>query len=264
MARVDDILEVHRSIAEALGNRMANFEKQLNSASTNDTSKVSLDKLACEFKEFKTSVWGILELLKSLINNLSSQIDEIDNSSRRNALLFGGIEEAEGENLVSTILGTIQVLMGVSNINASAIQSCHRLGTKSASRNRPILVRFNDLKVRSDLWRNKKKLKSSQVILSEFLTKTRQAIFTRARKSIGIRNTWTHYGNVYVKLPNNERKQILTATDLEECLKLFPNVDSSVSPVERAPTIERPKVSPAASGDHNRKPLTRRNVIKKP
>lgn len=263
MARAEYILEVHRNIAEALGNRMANFEKQLSGSASSDTSKVSLDKLASEFKEFKASVWNILDLLKSLINNLSTQIDEVDNSSRRNALLFGGIEEVEGENLVSKILGTIQVLMGVADINASAIQSCHRLGTKAANRNRPILVRFNDLKVRNDIWRNKKKLKTSQVVLSEFLTKTRQTIFSRARKSFGIKNTWTYNGNIYIKLPNNERRRILTATDLEECLKLIPKAAASVSPVEKATSSERPKVSPAA-GDLIRKPLTRRNFVKKP
>lgn len=264
MTRVEDILEVHRNIAEALGKRMTHFEKQLNNTGSNDSGKGGLDKLACEFKEFKTSVWNILDLLKSFINNLSSQIDEVDNSTRRNALLFGGIEEAEGENLVSTILGTIQVLMGVSDINPSAIQSCQRLGIKSASRCRPILVRFNDFKVRSDLWGNKKKLKSSQVVLSEFLTKNRQSIFISARKSFGVRNTWTYQGNIFIKLPNNERRRISTTAELDECLKLLPQANSPVSPVEKTNTSEQPRVSPAAVKDNIRRPLTRRNIVKKP
>ncbi|CAG9560983.1 unnamed protein product [Danaus chrysippus] len=263
MARVEDILEVHKNIAESLGNRMAEFEKQLKSTSNTEGNKNSLDKLASEFKEFKASVWNILDLLRTLVTNLSSQIDDIDNTSRRNALLFGGIQEAEGENLVSTVLGTIQVLMGIPDLQPGVIQYCHRIGSKSERAPRPIVVRFNDLKVKSLIWSSKKKLKSSPVVLSEFLTKVRQSLFTKARKRFGITNTWTLNGNIYIKLPNNERRRVTTQEDFDECLKMFPGPSPSSHFIVKPASSALPRVSPSGLPDASKKPLTRRNLVKK-
>lgn len=135
---------------------MRDFELQLRSSSSTDSSKPNLEKLHNFYKVFKSSVWNILGLLKSLILNLTLQIDEVDNQSRRNALLFGGIEEFNGENLTSKIRSTIQVLKGFSDIQPSAIQHCHRLGVKSDNRFRPILVRFTNLDVRNSTWEIRK------------------------------------------------------------------------------------------------------------
>ncbi|CAH2093526.1 unnamed protein product [Euphydryas editha] len=160
MAKLENILEVYRNIEESLNKRMTEFKKQLKTT-TNETTKTSVDRLATEFKEFKSSVWNVLSLLKSLTTNLAAQIDEVDSQSRRNVLLFGGIDEAKGENLISTVLSTVHVLMDLPQIQPSAIQHCHRLGTSSNNRPRPILVRFNDMSTKQMIWSNKKKLKST-------------------------------------------------------------------------------------------------------
>ncbi|CAG9583381.1 unnamed protein product [Danaus chrysippus] len=238
MARVEDILEVHKNIAESLGNRMAEFEKQLKSTSSTEGNRNSLDKLASEFKEFKASVWNILDLLRTLVTNLSSQIDDIDNCMLCCLVVFR-------------------------RLKPGVIQYCHRIGSKSEWAPRPIVVRFNDLKVKSLIWSNKKKLKSSPVVLSEFLTKVCQSLFTKARKRFGITNTWTLNGNIYIKLPNNERRRVTTQEDFDECLKMFPSPSPSSHSVVKPASSALPRVSPSGLPDASKKPLTRRNLVKK-
>lgn len=267
MAKIEDILEIQRNIVDSLDKRMTDFELQLKSSLSTDSSKPNLEKLHSDYKEFKSSVWNILGLLKSLILNLASQIDDVDNQSRRNALLFGGIEESDGENLTSKILSTIQVLMGFSDIQPSSIQHCHRLGVRSNNRIRPILVRFTNLDVRNSIWRNKKKLKSSPVVLSEFLTKTRQTIFLRARKHFGIKNCWTLHGAIYIKLDNNEKLRILSSEQLDDLIIKHPTAVSSPTigtvPDGEAAPLDRRKGTPSSAVKPSVGPVTRRQAVKK-
>lgn len=236
MARLEDILEAQKSIADSLGQRMSEFESQLRRSPDRQSSASSIDRLESEFMEFKKSVFYILDLLKSLTMNLATQIDDIDNRARGNALLFHGFKESDDESLVSIITNTLQETMGLSNVHSTTIQYCQRIGVKSDNKIRPVLVRF--LNVRSLIWSNKKKLKSSPVSVSEFLTKTRQAIFLTARKHFGISNSWTNNGIVYVKLPNNDRKRVTDKEFLDGLIEQFPkNTDSSPSDV---PAVELP------------------------
>lgn len=235
MAKLEDLLDAHRTMFESLSKRMEDFENKLQSSSSGEAGKPTIEKLASDFNEFKSSVWAILELLKSLTLNLASQIDDVDNHTRRNALLFAGIKETEGEDLISTILNTIHTSMGLPDVTLNAIQHCHRLGTKSDDRPRPILVRFNDLQCRNLIWNNKKKLKSSSTVLSEFLTKPRQAIFAKARKHFGVSCCWTRNGAIFVKLPKNERRQVATTEDLDELMKKYPTPSNVSQPKKATP-----------------------------
>lgn len=238
MTTFEDILEAQKSIADSLGQRMSEFESQLRRSPDRQSSASSIDRLESEFMEFKKSVFYILDLLKSLTMNLATQIDDIDNRARGNALLFHGVKESDDESLVSIITNTLQETMGLSNIHSTTIQYCQRIGVKSDNKIRPVLVRFNDLNVRALIWSNKKKLKSSPVSVSEFLTKSRQAIFLMARKHFGISNSWTNNGIVYVKLPNNDRKRVTDREFLDGLIEQFPkNTDSSPSDV---PAVELP------------------------
>lgn len=144
----------------------------------------------------------------------AAQIDDVDSQSRRNVMMFGGIDEAKGDNLTSTVLSTVHVLVDLLQIQPSAIEHCHRLGTSSNNHSRPILVRFYDMSTKQMIWSNMKKLKSSAAVISKFLTKNRQALIVKARKYFEFRSSWTLNDNVYVKLPTGERKRVPSLDDV--------------------------------------------------
>ncbi|KAL4711439.1 hypothetical protein ACJJTC_016193 [Scirpophaga incertulas] len=76
--------------------------------------------------------------------------------------------------------------MGLKDIASNYIQQM-----PNKDRPRPILVKFADDAGKSIVWRAKASLKTSSITLKEFLTRTRQTVFTRARLRFGIRACWT-------------------------------------------------------------------------
>ncbi|KOB57407.1 Uncharacterized protein OBRU01_25734, partial [Operophtera brumata] len=117
--------------------------------------------------------------------------------------------------------------------------------------------------IRNYIWLEKKRLKSSPTVISEFLTKTRQAIFSTARRShFGIRSCWTRDGAVFVKLPNDDRKRIASMEELDLLMNKFPDTSTGLPtavPITASVMTSQPQAgSPApviASGC--RPPVTR-------
>lgn len=269
MPNLQHILDSQKQLEDSLGSRMADFEKLLRSPSVSET-KPNLERLTKEFTEFKSFALGVLKLLRTQIQSLASQVDELDCYNRRNALLFSGIPESDIENCTTLVLNTIQSSMNMSNVRASSIYLCHRLGVRSDKRVRPILVRFSDINMRDAVWKEKKKLKSSSTVVCEFLTKPRHELFMTARRHFGVTSCWSSNGAIYIKLPDNNRKRISSALELNELTANFPSVISNVvndplPSVSSVAATARPKASPKqarpiASATMTEPPQTRRTT----
>lgn len=237
MTNIQEVLESQKRIEDNLLSKISEFESQLLSAAASN-SKPNLEKLTQDFNDFKMFVSSMFKLMNTQIQSLMSQVDYLDNQQRRNALLFGGIPEGDKEDCAETIIKTIHTKLNLTNISASTVYVCHRLGAKAANKTRPIIVRFTDINTRNIIWHQKKLLKSTSIVISEFLTKPRQAIFSSGRRHFGINNCWSQDGNIFVKLPNNDRKRISTAKELEFLIGKFPTKGDS--------NTVHPKVAPSS------------------
>ncbi len=69
---------------------------------------------------------------------------ELETYSRRENLVFEGIEEKEKENTWGNIVTVMKNYMKLDNIQDIKIQRCHRIGkpNQAAKKPRPIIVRF--------------------------------------------------------------------------------------------------------------------------
>lgn len=227
---IKEVLDSQKRIEEVLLSKMSEFEHQLQAQTTG--GKPDLEKLTKEFYEFKNLVSTMFCSMNSQIQSLTSQVDSLDNFQRRDALLFSGISETENEDCIASVLNIINGNMNLPDVHPRSIYTCHRLGGKSTDRSRPILVRFTNIYTRNSVWSVKKTLKTTSVVISEFLTRTRQAIFTQARKHFGITRCWSQGGNIFIKLPDNERKRVASAQDLERLIANHPmSVSSTVATV---------------------------------
>lgn len=263
MAKVEDLFEAQRSIEASLSSRMDIYEKSLKLAASSD-NKPGLEELSKDFKNFRDMAWSVLQAMRSQIRALSLQVDDIDTYNRRNALLFSGIPESDSEDCIVAVISVINSTMNISDIKSDAIQLCHRLGAKKTTGCRPILVRFTNLRLRNYIWVEKKRLKSSPTVISEFLTKTRQAVFSTARSHFGIRSCWTRDGAVFVKLPNDDRKRIASMEELDLLIKKFPaalpGLPTSV-PITASVMASRPQAglpAPTAASGSLPPPVTRK------
>ncbi|KAG7300060.1 hypothetical protein JYU34_015593 [Plutella xylostella] len=243
MVSTQELLEQQINMEKMIADRMDDFERKLKSS--NSSRKPELDDLSRDFGLFKDSVMPILRLMNEQIAGLVKQVDEIDTQSRHNALLFTGIAEEKEEDPTALITHTVVTKLGQSHFDQSSIIQCVRIGgIQDPAKPRPILVRFSTPSVRSVVWDNKRQLKSSPIIIREFLTRTRQRIFIRARKHFGIRACWTSNGAIFIKLPDT-RVKIVSELELDELCSKHPAV--AAAPAARKTPGTKPTSKPGSS-----------------
>ncbi|XP_075737251.1 uncharacterized protein LOC142814728 [Rhipicephalus microplus] len=104
------------------------------------------------------------------IQELETSLDDAENRSRRNNLLFYGIPDptrnetwAESEKMIIDICNNNLGL----TVQPNDIERAHRLGIHSLNRNRPIIVKFLSYKTRDALLSNGRKLKNTNYSIGE-------------------------------------------------------------------------------------------------
>ena len=248
-------------IENRLLKRIADFESQLQSSpATTD----SLARLTTEFHTFRDLVWEILRHLRKQMADCLGALDGLEMRSRRKALLISGIPE-----LVSDVPGAVQeIIRDRLNLPEAAMHlvQCHRLGEKVSQRPRPVLIRCSSHFDKLSVWRKKTLLKGTPYAMSEFLTRSRQTVFTAARSHFGMRNCWTQDGVIVVKLSENTKRRLTTQSELDELMKVCPsaNAPSTAADIPRTSSAITPSLKSAAGPSRPVKgPETRRQAAKK-
>ncbi|CAG9116289.1 unnamed protein product [Plutella xylostella] len=255
MATAQDILNKQIGIEKVLGTWIEDYERRLKASSTPE-NKSNLESLTKDFEAFKKSVLDIFCLLQDQIVGLMQQVDELDCHSRRKVLLFSGIAEDANESLPAVISNIAVAKMGITDFQESAMQQCIRLGAPNSKRPRPVLVRLASLSTKAAIWSNKKRLKTSSVVVSEFLTRTRQELYSRTRKHFGIRACWTANGAVYLKLPDDSRVKIVSAAQLDELCRKHPAAAPTTTTAARTPS-DKAVAKPSKPATSAGAPVTR-------
>lgn len=227
-----------KDVVAMVNTKIQEFDTKLDEkvckAPTSSTSELS--QLRSDYKDFKDVVWKTLSLLQRQIELLMAGYDKHETLSRRNILLFHGLQEENQEQLEGKIINIIQNHIKLPDIVQNNIELCHRLGTKG-DKPRPVLVRFSVLKCRNQVWTSKSLLKGSGITLSEFLTKPRQEIFMTARKHFGVGQCWSTEGSIVVLLPDKSRKKIVSMAEL---LPLIENHPAYKQQETKQPRSRRP------------------------
>ena len=135
--------------------------------------------------------------------SLPSEIDNLEQYSRRNCLVLHGVNESNNENTNEIIIKTFSEELGV-EIKEDDLDRSHRLGKPKRKDNkpRPIIVKFARYAVRREIFMNKKKLKGKRLLITESLTSSRMQLLGNAQRKYEVRNIWTSDARVMVKENN--------------------------------------------------------------
>lgn len=218
MSQLIDIKKAQDSLEECFSKRMAELEAQLQTGGPDRKDTVA--KVAEEFRAFREIIFAMLNVLRKQINECSQYLDLIETRHRRKYLIFLGISEAEKDSRAA-ILPIIQKL-GITETSSTVMSACYRIGTISKEHHRPILVKFHSIDTKSAVWRAKTRLKGSSVSMREFLTRSRQLVFVKAREHFGMRLCWTQEGVIVVKAADNKLHKISTMDQLQSLIKQHP------------------------------------------
>ncbi|KAJ8735941.1 hypothetical protein PYW07_007561 [Mythimna separata] len=221
MSQLDSIQSAQNDLEQCVSKRMDELEAQIQCAGP---AKDTVARVAEEFRTFRELIFKMLGLLRRQIAECSRVVDSLETRTRRKALIFTGFAEAEKEDCRALVLEILHKRMALPDITSSSITACHRLGaaSKGTTRSRPILVRFSSVDSKSAIWRTKSRLKGSAVAVKEFLTRTRQTVFSRARLHFGMTSCWTQDGVIVVRSPDGARLKISTLEELNLLVAKFP------------------------------------------
>ena len=147
--------------------------------------------------------------MKTVIKGNIAKIDEMEQYSRRNCLVFHGLPEApvtSNENTDDLIIKTVQEKLNIT-LSPSDIDRSHRLGQRRNSAiPRPVIIKFSRYNTLSAIFYKKKQLKGTKIMITESLTKLRAEILKSAVAYHGPNKVWTVNGDVWVNNGENKSK----------------------------------------------------------
>ncbi|KAL1448577.1 hypothetical protein WDU94_012302, partial [Cyamophila willieti] len=166
-----------------------------------------------------------LKNIKVELSSHAAYLDRQETYSRRNCILLHGVPEADAGTEEQCETAAIQVFTDKLQVRVipEQIDRSHRLGPKKgpAARPRPIIVKFISYKTKKIIYTNKKKLKDTNLLISESLMKPRMNLLkaARAREKFESRNVWTSDGKIIVKSTEGTKFATLTTqTDLSDLI----------------------------------------------
>ena len=140
------------------------------------------------------------------IYGLNRVIDRQEQYSRRNYILLHGVKESENEDTDTVVTETFNELLQ-EKLTDIDIDRSHWIGRlKKGKQSRPIIIKFARYNIRNRVFKNKKKLKDTGIIITESLTQKRMQMLTKARNEFLFKNVWTQDGKILVKSDDNTIK----------------------------------------------------------
>lgn len=162
------------------------YDKQL---MINDEMSERMDVYEHRLDQLRTKCWGY-----------ENEIDGLEQYGRRNCLLFHGIPEEDGENTDETFINQVSEHLGVV-LQPTDLDRSHRLGKpKEDGKARPIIAKFARHNTKSAVFREKKKLKGKNLLVTESLTRRRVTVLAESKSKYGTKNVWTMDGEIYTKI----------------------------------------------------------------
>lgn len=229
---VSNILRENTKISNELAELRNTVKKQ---QAENDALKVALDKIKKQQDDTETALYAANKKIRDQqeeIYELYDLQDQMEQYSRKNNLEIHGIPEAAYESMEEVVLKLAQALEVP--ITSNDIEISHKLNTKGK---KAIIVKFQSHKVKSKLYRERRKLKhiavtdlfpnlsaatvvqAQRIFLNENLTSYRRRIMSRAnemRRDGELVSTWSMDGKIYVKTsPEGRPVRIHDLEDLQ-------------------------------------------------
>ena len=161
----------------------------------------------------------ILEL-EGKIAEMRDQQDSLEQYERRNSLRLKGVPEFKDENTDMSVI-KIATTLNVT-IEPRDISRSHRVGKPSSDPKQPrtLLVKFSTYRARESLFEKRKEAKG--FFITEDLTKSRDAIFYRARQARNegsFKHVWCRDGRIKLRMHNDKVHTVNTHSEL---VKLLP------------------------------------------
>ena len=131
-----------------------------------------------------TAMEGKLTVLDNNNKALSDEMDALEQYSRRNCLLFHGVPDTDPDttdSVISLCKGKLDVNVSREIIDRSHPRGQRNVGPSGEYKPRPIIVKFRSYETRRLVFSAKRRLKGTQFVITDNLTKRRNDLLNKVR-----------------------------------------------------------------------------------
>lgn len=149
--------------------------------------------------------------LEDKLEKAYATIDSLEQYTRRNSLRIYGLPESVNEDTDASVIKFYKEKMNI-EVSKEMIDCSHRLG-KEENHTKPLLVKFVSKNIKQEIYKNKRKLKGSKLVIKEDLTKKNIQLMKRVRDKF--KTVWTNNCSIFTKV-NNKIYKINDLSDLSK------------------------------------------------
>ena len=142
-----------------------------------------------------------------------AQLDEQEQYSRRNCLVFHGVTEQQ-KDTTTAVTDLCSRSLGVT-VDSRSIDRSHRFG-KPNGEPRPIIVKFTNYEQQQKISSVKRKLKGAKTAITENLTRRRSALLQKARSTTGLTAVWSMDGRMVCLTSSGRKVNTTTERELQQ------------------------------------------------
>ena len=208
------------SMKKRLAVYVSNYENKSKNPRSDAASKICVtdvstnDEQKNELNGMKEALLKLQQMIDSTMKRLSAverRQDDLEQYSRSNCLVIHGCENVpksklgkylEIENFVCNTLN--EHLQLDSPLQANDLDIAHPLPSKKGT---PVIVKFIRRTQKNEVYRKKRLLKGTKMIITESLTKRRLQLLEKARLEFKQCPVWSWKGEIFV-FHNNKKKVI--------------------------------------------------------
>lgn len=167
-----------------------------------------IGKYQSEIENLRKENFELKENNVQMQKQLDKKIDAVEQYGRRKNLRFYGISENDNEDVAKLINEFVFKKIDI-DMDINCIERCHRVGKKSDTGVRAIIVSFVSWKYRSKIFRGKSRLKGTKITIREDLTQVRINEMKVLVERYGRSNVWSADGTLFYKDASGIHKHIL-------------------------------------------------------
>ena len=139
---------------------------------------------------------------------LKDELNDLEQYSRRNCLLFHGIHEWEKDRDIAVRKET----WCAKTVSTAVIARVLQILNSNDMKARPVIVKLTTYRMRQLIFSQKRRLKSSHVDVTENLTKQRSDLLRSARTNTNITSAWSTDGRVVYLLNTGKKMTVSCVT----------------------------------------------------
>ena len=154
---------------------------------------------------------------------------ENDQYARRSNIIVYGVQEIRNENPGQLVTNIVKEKLNII-LPPNSIEVCHRLGTRTLNKNRPIVARFRYRDLKWDIMKARKSLKGTGIVFGEDLCLEFRELQNEIRSHPNISDCWAWNGKLFAKSKGGKIITIKYGSRWQD--KLLANDHEDVQPPE--------------------------------